>query len=432
MERLAPALAALADVSDLARGTAVAVVTLVVLLTALVAVGFVMLFRRRGDRGIRPTGATSLDALGKRSASLLVRLDDALREADDELGYAIAQFGPERARSYADALAGARAKVAEAFRLRQQLDDAYADTERERREWTLQIIALCEQAEASLGAQDAAFGDLRKREVNAAGTLRDVRSRIADTRDRLGAARSTLAELEQRYPPAVLAPVLANPDSAEKLLAGAVSQADAAEPGISQSGVSAPETAHSAHRADQLLDAVDRTARDLAAADDALATLRRETAADLVEAKAERDSAPDADTGEAIIRAIAAVESILAENADGPSDPVAHLDRLGDAVNGLDLALASARNQAQRLEHARTAYAGTLVSARSQIAAAREYIAGHGVGVDARTRLAEAERQLALAQAETDPVEALDTVRRAVTHARDADALARFDTMGGG
>jgi hypothetical protein len=34
-----------------------------------------------------------------------------------------------------------------------------------------------------------------------------------------------------------------------------------------------------------------------------------------------------------------------------------------------------------------------------------------------------------LAEAEADPVEALDTARRAVTHARDADALARFDTM---
>jgi hypothetical protein len=35
-----------------------------------------------------------------------------------------------------------------------------------------------------------------------------------------------------------------------------------------------------------------------------------------------------------------------------------------------------------------------------------------------------------LAEAETDPVEALDTIRRAVTHARDADALARYDLGG--
>ena len=109
--------------------------------------------------------------------------------------------------------------------------------------------------------------------------------------------------------------------------------------------------------------------------------------------------------------------------------PIAELDRVGNAVAELDLALASARNQQQRLEHARAALVGTLVSAKSQIAEVRGYIGSRGGGVDARTRLAEAERQLMLAEAESDPVEALDTARRAVTHARDADALARYAGM---
>ena len=39
----------------------------------------------------------------------------------------------------------------------------------------------------------------------------------------------------------------------------------------------------------------------------------------------------------------------------------------------------------------------------------------------------ELQKQYELATAATDPVEALDTIRRAVTHARDADALARYD-----
>ena len=121
------------------------------------------------------------------------------------------------------------------------------------------------------------------------------------------------------------------------------------------------------------------------------------------------------------------LEKALAETA---KDPVADLDRIGDAVAQLDLALASARNQAQRLEHARTAYLGTVVSATNQIATAREFIAGHGGSVEARTRLAEAERQFTIAQAAADPVEALDTIRRSVTLAQDADALARYDAMG--
>ncbi|MCU1579787.1 MAG: hypothetical protein JWP19_1991 [Rhodoglobus sp.] len=420
---------------DVVTGIAVGVVTLVVLVAALVAVGFVMLFRRRGDRNLEQSSDNSIAALGRRAGSLLVKLDDGLRDADDELGYAIAQFGADKARTYADAIAAARAKVTEAFRLKQSLDDAYPDSDQQAREWTLQVIALCEQADAMLSGQDKTFGDLRALEANAAGTLTDVRARIAATTSRLDGARATIAGLTKNYAATTFAAVSQNPDEAQKLLADAAKSADAAEPGISQQGVSdvsgiLQDAGRAAQHADQLLDAVDRTARDLAAADDALATLRSKTAADLVEAKAERDKAPDADTGAAIIDAIAGVEAILPAKRTGPTDPVAELDSLGDAIAALDAALASARNEAQRLEHARAAYAGTLVSVTSQISAARDYIGRYGGGADARTRLAEAERQLVIAKAETDPVEALDAVRRSVTLARDADALARYDTMG--
>jgi len=413
---------------DVVTGIVVAVVTAVVIVGALVAVGFAVLFRRRGDRGIRASGPNTIEALGQRASALLVRMDDAVREADEELGYAIAQFGADKARGYGATVTAARGKVAEAFRLRQALDDAVPDSDQQKREWTLQIIALCEQAESSLAAQDASFASLRKLEVNAAGTLADVRSRIAASTARLAPARATLASLAETFAPSTYAAVAANVDDAERALGEATAGADAAAPAISSTGVNDISDAldragQAAHRADQLLDAVDRTARDLAAAAAALDTLRATTRKDLVEAAAERDKAPDADTTQGIIDAMALVEKSL---AGGTKDPVAELDRIGEAVAQLDLALASARNQASRLSHARAAYEGTLVSATSQIAAVREYIGSHGAGVGARTRLAEAERQYELAQAATDPVEALDTIRRAVTHARDADALARY------
>jgi hypothetical protein len=70
-----------------------------------------------------------------------------------------------------------------------------------------------------------------------------------------------------------------------------------------------------------------------------------------------------------------------------------------------------------------------LVSARSQIAATQDFIASRrgGIGADARTRLAEAQRLLEVAEAQSDPVAALDTARSSATYSRDADALARFD-----
>lgn len=418
---------------DVVSGIATAVVTAVILVTGLVIAGFVVLFRRRGDRGIRAAGPNDLGSLTRRAGSLLVAVDDALRDADQELGYAIAQFGADRARPYAAALTEARTKVTEAFRLRQLLDDTVPDSDRQRREWTLQVIALCEQAQRGLGGQDREFAALRALEVNAAGTLDDVRRRLADAQTRLGTARTTLADLRARYDDAVVAAVAKHPEAAERELTQAAELADAAAPGISQTGVNAVattllESGLAVQRADALLDAVDRTARDLTAASAALDTLRSTTDTDLTEARAQVDTAPDADTGQAIIDAIAATKQAL-RGADG-SNPVADLDAIGDAVADLDLALKGARNQAQRLEHARTAYAGTLVSAQNQISAAKDFIRTHGGGAEARTRLAEADRQVALAAVAADPVEALDTIRRAVTLARDADALARYDTMG--
>lgn len=419
-------------IDDVVRGVMVAVITVVALVIAGGTAAFAVLFRRRGDRGI-PSGSgagnTSIASLRRQASALLVRLDDTIRAADDELGFALAQFGAAATQPYGDAVAAARARLTEAFRLTQALDDAEADTDAERRQWSLQVIALCEQAEDLLAAQDQSFSQLRALEVNAASTLRDVRSRVNATRERLTPARTTLTGLNADFGPGSVSAVAGNVEAAEKLLGEASGAADAAEPGISQAGVSSVSTtlqqaAQSVHRAAALLDAVDRTARDLAAADAALHKLRADTRADLAEAARERDAAPDAATGRAIIDAMAAVDAALAEPA-GAANPVAELDRIAAAVADLDLALAGARNQAQRLVHAKAAYEGTLVSARSQIAVARDVIGSRGGSAAARTRLAEAERQLMIAEAETDPVEALDAIRRAVMHARDADALAR-------
>jgi hypothetical protein len=111
------------------------------------------------------------------------------------------------------------------------------------------------------------------------------------------------------------------------------------------------------------------------------------------------------------------------------TNPAADLVRLRMAMDGLDMTRSAARNRQLRLENARDALAGALLAARSQIAVTRDYITARAdrVGAPARTRLAEAERQLTLAEAEADPVTALDTARRSMTLATDADALARYD-----
>jgi DNA repair exonuclease SbcCD ATPase subunit len=412
---------------ELVTGVAVAITTLAVALAGALVAGFVVLFRRRGDAALQASSPSDLGALETRASGLLVRLDDAVREADDELGFAIAQFGAEKSRGFGEALGAARGKVAEAFRLRQALDDAVPDSDRQRREWTLQIIALCEQAESALTQQESTFRALRRSEVNAAQTLAELTARIDSTDARIPDARQLVARLSREYAASVVAAVRAAPDDAERALASARTRAAAIS--VNASGVNAvsdalDDAAQTAHRADQALDALERAASSLDAARLALEKLRADTRDDLEEARTQRDAAPDADTARGIIDAMAEVENALTAPA-GSVDPFAELDRIGAAVASLDLALASARNQADRLSHARAAYESTLVSATSQLAVVRDYIGSRGAGVSARTRLAEAERQYSLATTESDPVEALDIIRRAVTLARDADTLAR-------
>ncbi len=135
------------DGEEFASLLVVGVGTAALLIAILVAVGFIVLVRR--NRG-------GVDRVGReletRAGSLLLHVDDEVRAGEDEVEFAIAQFGTERTKAYADAVTAARADLAESFRLRQLLDDAFEDSDRQRREWTLQIVANCERAAPPLGA----------------------------------------------------------------------------------------------------------------------------------------------------------------------------------------------------------------------------------------------------------------------------------------
>ena len=419
-------------VDDVARGATVAVVTVIVVVGVLLAGGIVLLFRRRS--GAQPSSASGLGALRTRANILLVRADEAVTAGEDELGFAVAQFGETRTSQFAASMADARAKLAEAFRLQQALDDSVPESAQKKREWTLQITALCEAAITTVAGQDRDFSRLRGAEADSPARIADLRARIAAERADLAATAGTRERLLASYDPALLGaddPVAA----ATAALDAAAESLDDAEARIAPSGVNTvggllEDAEGSLRRAAGVQQAQRQLGARLDAAASALDSLVDSTERDLAEARLQRDAAPDADTGAAIIGAVADVEKT--RSAVGASrDPVAGLDALTTAVAALDTALASARNQTQRLEHARSALVGTLVSARSQIAALKSLVAdgGRGVGAEARTRLAEAERQLMLAEAETDPVEALDVARRAVTHARDGEALAHYDAM---
>ena len=410
--------------------------TVLLVVGALLVFGIVLLFRNR--EGARPSSAAGLDALRTKANVLLVALDESLVSADNELGFALAQFGESTTADYAAAVRTAKVMSTAAFKLRRELDDAFPEPVTKQREMALQIIALTESAQKTLDSHDQSFSSLRSAEVSAPSSLADLRVHIDAAVARLAPAAQTLDRLAAEYRPDIAREHARAITEASEKLEQARAAVAAAEKQLSPSGVNAVvgdvrAAGQSVTAAAALLGSIDTVAVQL---DDAAKTVTSLVAAqktDLAEAKRQRDAAPDAETGAAMVDAIDGLEKVIASiaKAKKPSDPITNLDALNEAIAALDTALASARNQKQRLEHAKAALVGTLVSAQSQIAAVRGFITAGGgrVGADARTRLNEAERELTVAQAEVDPVEALDAARRAVTDARDADALARYDAI---
>jgi hypothetical protein len=430
-------------------------ITFLVIFIAAFGIAFAILVRRQSAANRIAARATTWLSTGHstglpyggaqatRANILLVRLDDAVKSSSDELGFAVAQFGEEKTREFSAALRSAKEQLTQAFTLKQRLDDSIEDTATQQREWNASIISLCESAQALLTAEEERFDSLRRLERDAPANLASVRELIASTSVRVAASESTLARLLATFAPNTVAPVADNAKQASRLLASAISTANSAENRMSGDRQDAVADAiqsaqQDAGRAADALDGIDRLAATLEAATSRLRTLIGNARDDLAEARSVRDAPPDPKTGAAVGAAIAGLDRVLATigdpaaAGDSAADPAAGIQKVETAIAELDIALGGARNQTQRLENARVALVGALLTARSQISTTADFINGRrsGVGTDARTRLAEAERLLTIAEAESDPVTALDTARSSATYSRDADALARYDVMG--
>ncbi len=439
---------------DALEGIAIGAITLGVVVAGAIAAGFTLIARRGRGRGIAraggaragrvsprtvagPSGSPAglADDAGMRANIALVHLDDEVARATEELGYATAQFGEAAAAGLASALADARQSLTGAFALKQRLDDSIPNTGAQTREWTATILSRCSAASRRLAEELARLDEMRGQERSARDDLAAVRERLAAAEARLPGAVDTVAALAGRFARAAIAPVAGTPNEVRRLLDDAarrIAEADALLASGGTGAVATPVRAaeRATRRAHQLLDDVAGHAVAMDAASSTRLSTVIEAARTMArDARIVRDSPPDPATGAAVGTAITAVERAVA--AESASDPDAAMGRIDAATTALDAALAGARNQRQRLEHATEALQGALLSARSQIATTTAYIGGSrgSTGADARTRLAEAERLLAIAEAEADPLLALDTARSAATYARDADALARYDLM---
>jgi chromosome segregation ATPase len=408
--------------------------SLVVFGTAALAVVLAVrtLRSRQRKQGIDPVSTRA--ALEQSAGVELVRADDLLRNAEDEVEFARAQFGDRAAADLAAVVSAARDQLREAFHLHQQLHDAVPDSDAQRRRWSQRIVELCSTISETIQAETAQLDSRRALERSAPEQLAELDRVIAETEERIAEAEATLDRLSESYAPNTYSRVESAPTAAAEFVAAARTTLEAARQRVAQSDSAAEvlETASTQlQSARHTLDSVSRTASGLDSANAELATVVAQTRRAVSEATAERDAAPIPESADEISRALDVVAATIALVTDRRQlpDPLTRLDELRDSVSRLDAALASARSSQQRIDNAREAMRGALFSARSHLDVARGFIEDNRgcVGADARTRLAEAERQLALAEAADDPVDALDTARRVSRLAQDADALARYD-----
>lgn len=412
--------------------------------------------RKRSDEARAAAAARAADPfpdetteqLTYRASAALLEVDEAVRTSQLDLDFARAQYGAESVAGFAEALARSQAELAQAFTLRQQLDDEVPEDEPTRRRMLAELLRLTGSADDRLDAQAEAFDRLRDLERTAPEALERLAPQVAALRARVPQEELRLAQLRTRYPDPALAPVADNPAQAAALLAvaeqevaeartdvqagqagQAVADLRAAEDGVAQSGV--------------LLDAVGRLAGDLESAAGRIAAVRVETQADVTEARALLTSAGADRTGldPMVARAEAALAAAdAAPSAGGRTDPLAVLRRLQEADAALDQALSAARDAATQARRAAAALDQTLLTSRSGIAAATDFIATRrgAVGPEARTRLAEAQRHLdaAVAAGPADPVAALREAQQSAQLAQHALDLAQADvsrwSAGGG
>ncbi|MCS5724049.1 hypothetical protein N1028_04290 [Herbiconiux sp. CPCC 203407] len=418
--------------------------------------------------------------LRRQAGIQLVQMDDALRAGRDELLFAQAEFGEASTHGFADALDTAERRAAEAFALQQQLDDHIPDTEERQREWTKRILSLSDSALALVTAQSRSFGERRRRETSAPAAVARLHDDLAAARAELTRSAAVHEELAAAYDPAALTAVAGNIEAATEsfdeaeALAADVDATLRTDP-LASVAKRLDIAAARMRRGRTLLESLERLRADLLAATAARQEALDRTSALLAEATRLRDTVDDQGAAARIIEAAARLSSATetarardtaggatpgasapalgsasatsaasepaastpaastpAASAPALRHPVADLDALTAASTSLDDTLAIARTAQQRLDSAREALRGALALAESRIIQASDFIEGRRsrVGTDARTRLADARRELEHARLEADPVAALDAARRAATRATDADALARYDASG--
>ncbi len=369
-----------------------------------------------------------LDALDELSRSIVVEVDNAVRTSENELVLAVDEFGERDTAPFRAAVTAAKTTLTQAFNVRQILDDAVPETPQQRRDLLTRVIVAAAKADRELDAQREAFAKLRDLVINAPSRLDALTQKMVDLTARVAPAEQTLAGLHQQFADTALQSVADNVETAKHRLAFAdqnITNARTlvARPAGSQAGlVDSIRAAESAlGQARTMLEAVDSAATDInraiATLPDAIVDIQNGIkAADAQLAQggiAESDALKSA--RDAAARAVAEAET------NGGTDPLGAFTALTQADADLDRLLANIEEEREAADRLRRAYEQALFTAQSRVRGVSDFIDTRrgSIGPEARTRLAEAVRQLQAAQDKQ-----ATNITEAIAHANGAAMLA--------
>lgn len=386
-----------------------------------------------------PYAGVTDEQLTTQAGAALVQADDAITSSREELGFATAQFGEKVTATFAQVITDAKAKVDEAFSLKQQLDDEIPDTDEQRRAWHIQIITLCEEADTLLDSNVEAFDELRQLEQNAEQALQRATQTRAETAAAVAAAPDALARLAQSYDASALSTIAENPAQAASRLE--LADAHLAEASALLAAGKRGEAAFAIRTAEeglvqarQLCDAITTLGADLSAAEEQARVLMADLEGDIAAAGTLPD--PSGQLAQTAAATRAQLDEARANLTGSARRPAVILEALTAANTRIDALTAQVRDAQQRAARASQMLAQTLLQAQAQVSAANEFIMTRrgAVGATARTRLAEASAQLSQAHnlQPTDPETALQHAARADSLAQNAIALAQQDVNGYG
>jgi uncharacterized membrane protein YgcG len=348
-----------------------------------------------------------IDALDDLSKTIVVDVDNAVRTSDNELGLAVEEFGAQQTAPFSRAVADAKTTLAQAFNVRQILDDAVPETPQQRRDLLTRVVVAAAKADRELDAQREAFEQMRDLVINAPSRLDALTQQMVDVTARIAPSEQTLAALHKQFSDTALASVADSVETAKQRLAFADhnianGRTLVARPVGRQTGlIDSVRAAESAlGQARTLLDAVDSADTDI---NRAVATLPA-AIADIQNGISQagtllaRGDTPH--TTELGAARDAAVKAVADAQSAGATDPLGSSTKLTLVDAELDRLLAGIAEEREATERLGRAFDQALFTAQSRVKGVSDFIDTRrgAIGPEARTRLAEAVRQLRAAQ----------------------------------